>query len=411
VAAEAAIAVRAIRKAVAARPAEMAENSFASIEKARLANGPSAAIEELLRSLESRGELHRLFDGLLLKKKFEMGLPVSRPTSFDNVPDERQGEFEEAYIAAARRVGEAFLSQGNVPQAWIYLRTIREPERVTKALEEIAVDNGLPENVDELISIALYERAHPVKGLELMLQSRGTCNTITAFDQAVPQISSEDRIRGAAMLVHHLSGELFQSVCRDIERRESAPCTCKSLIEAITERDWLFDDGNYHIDVSHLAAVVRFARFLPPESADLPVVLQLCEYGKRLSAQFQFPADPPFDDYYTAHLRFFQILANVHRDEAIAYFQDRIRSATDLEDRRLIAYVLVDLLVRIDAKNDAVMVAKEFLADLDESSGFSFAQLCEEAERMDVFRETAQNKGDLVGFTAALLKEPSPQRM
>jgi hypothetical protein len=389
----------------------MAENTFASIEKARQASGPSAAIEELLRSLESRGELHRLFDALLLKKKFEMGLPLSRPTSFDNVPEERQGEFEEAYIAAARRVGEAFLIQDNIPQAWIYLRTIREPGRVTKALEGIAVDNGPPENVDELISIALYERAHPVKGLELMLQSRGTCNTITAFDQAVPQISAEDRIRGTAMLVRHLYGELFQSVCRDIERRESAPCTCKSLIEAITGRDWLFDDGNYHIDVSHLASVVRFARFLPPESAELQVVLELCEYGKRLSPQFQFPADPPFDDYYTAHRRFFQILASAHRDEAIAYFQDRIRSATDLEDRRLIAYVLVDLLVRIDAKNDAVSVAKEFLADLDESSGFSFAQLCEEAERMDVFRETAQIKGDLVGFTAAVLRESSPQRM
>jgi hypothetical protein len=387
----------------------MAEDLFISIERARQAGGPGAAVEELLRSLESRNELHRLFDAMLLKKKFEMGLPLSRPTSFDNVPEELQGEFEQAYVAAARRVGEAFLSQDNIPQAWIYLRTIREPEGVTQALDAIAVDNGPPENVDELISIALYERAHPVKGLELMLQSRGTCNTITAFDQAVTQISSEDRVRGAVMLVRHLYGELFQSVCRDIERRQSAPCTSKTLAEAINGRDWLFDEGNYHIDVSHLAAVVRFARFLPPETAELALVVQLCEYGKRLSSQFQFPADPPFDDYYTAHLRFFQILANEHRDEAIAYFQDRIHSATDLEDRRLIAYVLVDLLVRIDAKNEAVSVAGEFLADLDDSSGFSFAQLCEEAERMDVYRETAQKKGDLVGFTAALLKAPSPR--
>lgn len=383
----------------------MADDSFRAIENARQASGPGAAIEELLRALESRGELHRLFDAMLLKKKFEMRLPLSRPTSFDNVPEDRQPEFEEAYIAAARRVGEGFLSQGNIPQAWIYLRTIREPERVAKALDAIAADNGLPENVDELISVALYERAHPVKGLELMLQSRGTCNTITAFDQAVAQISPEDRIRGAALLVRHLYGELFQSVCRDVERRQSAPCTSKTLREAISGRDWLFDDGNYHIDVSHLAAVVRFARFLPPESEELPLVLEMCEYGKRLSAQFQFPADPPFDEYYTAHLRFFQILANDHRAEAIAYFHDRIGAASDLEDRRLIAYVLVDLLVRIGAKNDAVAVAKEHLADLDEASGFSFAQLCEEAERMDVYRETAQSKGDLVGFTAALLKE------
>jgi hypothetical protein len=388
----------------------MPEDFFASIEKVRQSSGPKAAIEELLRSLEDRGELHRLFDALLLKKKFEMGLPLARPTSFDNVPEQRQPEFEEAYVAAARRVGEAFLGQNNVPQAWIYLRTIREPERVAKALDTIAVDQDLPENVDELISVALYERAHPVKGLELMLQSRGTCNTITAFDQAVGQISPEERIRGAALLVRHLYGELFQSVCRDIERRESASPTNQTLAKAIAGRDWLFEEGNYHIDVSHLAAVVRFARFLPPGSAELSLVLQLCEYGKRLSAQFQFPADPPFDEYYQAHLCFFQILANEHRDEAIAYFHERLRTASDADDRRLIAYVLVDLLVRIGAKDKAVTVAKDYLSDLDESSGFSFAQLCEEAGRMDVYRETAQGKGDLVGFTAALLKEPHAQR-
>ena len=326
------------------------------------------------------------------------------------MPEERQAEFEEAYIAAARRVGEAFLAENNIPQAWIYLRTIREPQGVAQALDRIAVGNGLPDNVEDLISIALYERAHPVKGLELMLQSRGTCNTISAFDQAVPQISSEERIRGAELLVRHLYGELLQSVCRDIERREETPFTAKTLREAITGRDWLFDDGNYHVDVSHLGSVVRFARFLTPESPELQTVIQLSEYGMRLSPQFQFPADPPFDVYYTAHLHFFRILADDRRDEAVAYFHERLRTAAETEDRRLIAYVLVDLLVRIGAKNDAVAVAKEFLADLDESSGFSFAQLCEEAERMDVYRETAQDKGDLVGFTAALLGNPNVNR-
>jgi hypothetical protein len=55
-------------------------------------------------------------------------------------------------------------------------------------------------------------------------------------------------------------------------------------------------------------------------------------------------------------------------------------------------------------------VAKQHLADLDEASGFSFAQLCEEADRMDIYRETALDKGDLVGFTAALLRGPGPNR-
>jgi hypothetical protein len=386
---------------------EMAEDAFVTIEKARQASGPGAAIDELQRVLETRGELHRLFDAILLKKKFEMGLPLSRPTAFDSVPEDRQAEFEEAYIAAARRVGDAFLAENNIPQAWIYLRTIREPQGVAQALDRIVVDNGLPENVDDLITVALYERAHPVKGLELMLQSRGTCNTISAFDQAVPQISADERIRGAELLVRHLYGELLQSVCRDIERRGEAKFTGKTLREAMAGRDWLFDDGNYHVDVSHLGSVVRFARFLTPESPELQTVLQLTEYGMRLSPQFQFPGDPPFDAYYPAHLHFFRILADDQRDAAVAYFHERLQTTADAEDRRLIAYVLVDLLILIGAKNEAVAVAKDFLSDLDESSGFSFAQLCEDAERMDVYRETALGKGDLVGFTAALLREPS----
>ena len=123
-----------IRTAAAAETVPMAEDTFSTIEKIRQSSGPAAAIEELIRSLEKRGELHRLFDAILLKKKFEMGLPLSRPTSFDNVPEERQAEFEEAYISAARRVGEAFLGENNIPQAWIYLRTIREPQGVVQAL-------------------------------------------------------------------------------------------------------------------------------------------------------------------------------------------------------------------------------------------------------------------------------------
>jgi len=383
---------------------EMADETFATIEKVHRSGGGAAAIGELIRTLEAQRDFHKLFDALLLKKKFEMGLPLTRPTSFDNVPEERQSEFEEAYVAAARRIGEALLAENNIPQAWVYLRTIREPQRVAEALERIASGDEPPANADDLITVALYERAHPVKGLELMLQSRGTCNTISAFDQGVQQLSAEERVKGAELLLRHLYNELLQSVCRDVERR-SGPITAKTLREAIEGRDSLFDEGNYHVDVSHLGAVVRFARFLNPESSELDKATQLCEYGMRLSPQFQYPADPPFDAYYTAHLHFFRILAGDHRAESLAYFRERLRTATETDDRRLIAYVLVDLLVRIGALDDAVAVANEFLGDLDESSGFSFAQLCEEAGRMEVYRQAAQSKGDLVGFTTAVVGE------
>ncbi len=347
----------------------MSDSEFAKIDEANRSRGPAAAVDELVRTFEAGHDWHRLFDALLLKKKLAMGLPTARPSSFDQVPEDRQQEFEEAYIEAARRVGRAFLDENNIPQAWMYLRTVREPQTVAQALEKIDANNGLPENIDDLISVALYEKAHPVKGLELMLKSRGTCNTITAFDQAIAQISSDERLRGAELLVSHLYDELLSSVCRDIERRaaENAPTggapdaatQPQSLLEAMADRDWLFAEGNYHIDVSHLASVVRFARFLTPESPQLPKAIELCEYGRRLSRQFHYPSDPPFDDYYEAHRYFFRVLAGVDRAASLDYFRQRLSEATEADDRRLIAYVLVDLLVRGGALGDAVLVAAE----------------------------------------------------
>jgi hypothetical protein len=407
----------------------MSDSEFAKIDEANRSHGPAAAVDELVRTFEAGHDWHRLFDALLLKKKLAMGLPTARPSSFDQVPEDRQQEFEEAYIEAARRVGRAFLDENNIPQAWMYLRTVREPQTVAQALEKIDANNGLPENIDDLISVALYEKAHPVKGLELMLKSRGTCNTITAFDQAIAQISSDERLRGAELLVSHLYDELLSSVGRDIERRaaensstDAATASARaatgaaqpqSLLEAIADRDWLFEEGNYHVDVSHLASVVRFARFLTRESPQLAKAIELCEYGSRLSRQFHYPSDPPFDDYYEAHRHFFRVLAGVDRAASLDYFRERLTAAAEADDRRLIAYVLVDLLVRGGAFGDAVLVAAEHLRDLDESSGFSFAQLCEEAGRLDLFRDAAREKGDLIGFTSALVgqssKRPSSQ--
>ncbi len=397
----------------------MNDSEFAKIDEVNRARGPAAAVDELIRTFETGHDWHRLFDALLLKKKLSMGVPTARPSSFDQVPEDRQQEFEEAYIEAARRVGRAFLDENNIPQAWMYLRTVREPQAVAQALEKIDANNGLPENIDDLISVALYEKAHPVKGLELMLKSRGTCNTITAFDQAVAQISADERLRGAELLVSHLYDELLSSVCRDLERRAAenaapsghatAGAQPLSLLAAITDRDWLFDEGNYHVDVSHLASVVRFARFLSPESTQLPKAIELCEYGRRLSQQFQYPSDPPFDDYYVAHRHFFHVLADVDRATSLDYFRRRLHEATETDDRRLIAYVLVDLLVRRGALGDAVLVAAEHLRDLDESSGFSFAQLCEEAGRLDLYRDAARENGDLIGFTSALVGHAGQQ--
>jgi hypothetical protein len=373
------------------------------LERAQRTSGPAAAIDRLIDSLRTEKEYRRLFDALLLKRRFEMGLPLTQPASLD-VPAERRDEFEKAFVDAAREVGELFLANGQIPQAWSFLNMIREPQRVAEAIERLDANLEPGEQTESVIAVALYEGANPVKGLEILLRTHGTCNTITAVDQHMQRLKPEEQRRAAALLVRQLYDELTASVRRDIERRQGAAPAAGSLRELLSDRDWLFEGGNYHIDVSHLHSVVRFARVFAPGHPELDKARQLAEYGARLDPQFQYAADPPFDEYYAAHIEFFRVLAGDNRDHALQYFRAKLAAEPDERDRPYLAVVLVDLLCRIDRLDEAVDVAEEHLKQLDDSSGFSFGQLCEEAGRLDALARVAREKGDAVTYLAALIQ-------
>lgn len=385
----------------------MSDETFAELDTLQQTSGGAATIDKLTETLLQAKDYHRLFDALLLKKKFELDLPLTRPTSLDDVPSDKREEFEDFYVSQARRVGQLLLDNGQIGEAWVYFRTIREPEPVAKALDAIDPKRAFDDRTEELINVAVYEGANPAKGLELMLHSHGTCNTVTATDQMMPQMMPADRKLAAALLARHLYGELCQSIKYDVERRMSLTPPGDSLRELFTGRDWLFEEGNYHIDVSHLNATVRFARALDVDNPELKQAMELAEYGSQLDPQLQYAGDPPFEDFYRAHVQYFKVLADEDRDAALEYFREKLAAASDPQDKQLVAYVLVDLLVRVKRLDDAVDVAEEHLSNLDDSSGFSFAELCQRAGRMDRLRSFAQSKSDLVAYTAALVQEAS----
>ena len=88
----------------------------------------------------------------------------------------------------------------------------------------------------------------------------------------------------------------------------------------MADREWLFQDNAYHIDTTHLASTVRIARVLA-DPADLRLALDLTEYGRRLSQQFQYQGDEPFVETYPSHALYFQALLGENVEEALAYFQ------------------------------------------------------------------------------------------
>lgn len=367
------------------------------------ADGPTAAADRLIAHFrESRRHLE-LFQAMLLKEKHALGIPAARPMALDDVPDEQRVAFEEKYIEAAREVGGMLLAEERIPEAWVYFRQIREPEPVREALDKLSPRRELDDETEQLLGVALYEGAHPVKGLEIMLHTHGTCNTITAYDQQAGQLPGDDQARAAEVLVKHLYGELKAVVEQEVQQRMAMLPPGQSLKELIAGREWLFAEGNYHVDVSHLHSVVRFARSLPAGSDALPLAVELTEYGAQLDDQFRYPGDPPFDDFYPAHRQFLRALSGQGVDEAIAYFREKLDAEPDEEDKPLIAFVLVDLLTRCDRNDEAVEVAATYLADVEEQTGFSLAGLCQECGRLDRLETVARERGDLLGFTAAIL--------
>ncbi len=376
-------------------------DSFSQLTETKPA-GASAVFDKLLESLNASNDFHRLFDATLMRKKHELGLPLLRPTSLDDVPSEKRTDFEKTYVETAREVGQLFLDAGQIANAWLYFRTIREPGPVAKALEAMPSRREPGDETEELIQVALFDGANPAKGVEWMLRTHGTCSTITSLEQQMARIPADDRKRCAAILVKHLYNDLTESVRADVQRRMALAPPADTLREAIAGRDWLFQEGNYHIDVSHLNAVVRFSRFLDKDCPELKLAIELTEYGSHLDPQFQYPGDPPFGEFYPAHRHFLQALAGDKVDEAIAYFREKLNAEPDAPDQQLIAYVMVDLASRIGRWDIAVELAEQHLTNLEEG-GFSFAELCRDAGRMDALQRVAQGKNDLVTFTAALL--------
>jgi hypothetical protein len=379
-------------------------STFDRIAELKSADGPGAALEFLVETLRSEKNYHKLFDALLLKKKNDLGLPTVNPTSLEDVPEDQRADFEQHYIESAREVGTALLDEGKLQDAWVYFRTIGEPEAVAKKLDETTLPEDY-EKSQELINIALYEGANPVRGLQFLLSSNGTCNTITALDQAIGQFPEDDRKKAAAMMVQHLYDELCQTVKSEVDQRMTLPPGAgpKTLREMIMGREWLFQEGNYHVDVSHLNSVVRFARFIDPSSPEMDLAVQLCEYGCNLDPQFQYPGEPPFEDFYPAHQAFFKVLTGRDIDEGLKYFGQKLENEPDEPDQQLIAYVMVDLLLKCDRLDEAVALAAKHLKFVDDQV-FSFAELCQKAGKTDQWAEAAKENGDLVGYTAALVQ-------
>lgn len=362
--------------------------------------GPAAMLDRLIATLDDRGAYRPLLDALLLRARHQLGMPAILGGPLASIPEPERSKYEDRYVEAIRMVGGKILATGDVLNAWPYFRVIGEKEPIARALEGTTPEPG-DERVGHLIDVAFQQGVHPLRGFEWILAHYGICSAISAFE-GLPQddtIRTQAADRLARQLHEHLDANLRAEIGR---RGRPLPAEGVPLRTLIAGKPWLFAEDAYHIDVSHLASVVRMSPLLD-DPATIELAIGLTDYGRNLSKMHRYEGEPPFENLYEDHAVYLRARLGQGVDAALQHFRAKLGAGDGSE--LATAQMLVRMLVRLGRLDEAIDLAAEHLADLPDSmlACPSLAQLCQQAGRPDRLAKSARDRGDLVAYAAALL--------
>lgn len=375
---------------------------FEKLRSAFATQGPAAALSQLADHLRSQKQYHELFEALKMQVRHKLGLPLFYNDTGDELSEAQRTELENGLIAACREVGTLLFQEGKLREGWMYYRPVGDRAEAAKLVRAVPADD---DNYEEVIEVALHEGVDTGLGYGLLLQHYGTCNAITTYDQILPRRPRADQQAAARLLLRRLHDDLVASVKQDILRQEGQVPQEKSLKELVADREWLFHDNAYHTDTTHLSSTVRISRVLTdPES--LRLALDLTEYGRRLSAQFQHPGDEPFADMYPSHALFYQALLGENVDEALNYFKLKVEMLDPQYHGLAALETYVDLLARIGRDREAMEAAIQYCPPGQAVQGFSSVlfDLAQKAGDYAPMQKFCEERGDLLGFAAGLVE-------
>jgi hypothetical protein len=364
--------------------------------------GVEPALEQLAAHFQAEHRYHELFDTRLMQARHALGLSIVSTTPLDDLPEPERSQLENAYLDACRQVGRLLLEAGKVREAWVYLRPTGEASLVADALQKTQPTD---ENLSDLIGVALHEGVAPALGYSLILSNYGTCNAITTFDAEMGRFRREDQQAAAALLLKQLHTDLTENVRAHIKEHDRAELSAETTLdELIHGREWLFEDGNYHTDTTHLNSAVRIARALE-DRQQLRLAWELTEYGRRLDKQYQFAGDEPFVEVYPSHGLFFAAQLGRQVDEAVAYFRDKAESLPLDVEGSMPAEVYIALLARLGRLTEATEASARLLPTGTRTTGFapSLLELSRLADNYAVLRDSSRDRGELLAYAVALI--------
>ncbi|TWU04016.1 hypothetical protein Pla100_09520 [Neorhodopirellula pilleata] len=385
----------------------------------RLSTDPAKRIDEVIAYFRREKRPVELFEALKMKSRLAHGLPMMAlpDESLDSQTGgdpELQRSLEEGLLDACRQAGAMLIENGKVGEGYMYLRPVGDNQLVRRLLADVPITD---ENYDEMVHVLLHEGIDLGRGYQAVIEHQGTCNSITLYDQAIAQRPRVQRQIASRVLLNHFYAELTSLVRNDFAGRAndngvSADDIIRderdlSLGDLIAKYKWILGGGGYHLDTTHLASTVRFATVLD-DAESIDKAIQLCQYGRKLPADFQYPGEEPFVDFYPAHAAFFAALAGQNVESALRLFEQRARTVDVNVAGSGAIETYIDLLDRIGRPGEALRAAMELFPD-DVPVGRVMPEMMVMARRavaggdVEIANQLEQfcsQRGDLLGVAA-----------
>ena len=365
--------------------------------------GIDEGIEFLRAQFLNSGQYHRLFDVLKMKTRRKLGLSLLHSQSEPTLDEATQIKLQDGLLDACREVAKLHFDEGNINDGWVYLQPLGDEPFARELVEKLEITD---DNFGAVVEVAFNNGVSPEYGYRVMLERSGTCNGITAFDVHAMQFDRETVSRLASILLNHFYSEILANVIEHVKKVKGEANETATLAELLKQHDWLVREGGHHADATHLASVIRIAR-QAKTTEDHERALSLANYGCRLSEDFQFASDPPFENIYEDHRIWFEALSGQSVDEAIGHFANKAEEAQGQYHETSAAEALVDLQIRTDRRDNAVDSAVKLLLGKIEPEDLppSAFEIANSPSQFDRIAAAFRDRKNFAGYAFAKLCE------